>query len=316
MLQASDLKIERSLKTLTNGQNMFCQIIQSATKTPTYMLVFFHGYSSHSDLYIEALSELARQGALVVMFDLPCHGRSDGFLCYTPDWWTWVDQIWAVVDNVVPALRTQSGRPDMKVFAGGISLGGGLVACLAVQRPTFFNGVVLVCPMLGVADDVKPPKVVQIVFKRVLGPFKLSWPITPVKDLADFDFRVHEQGHAYTKANPFSMQGLPVRLASAKELGFTFPDWMEKHLSSMKTPFLVMHGLSDKITDANLSKRLYEEAATADKTIKLYDGAFHCELMCCVKGNGEMIGTTWLPEQKAQTETCLKDMAEWLAARA
>merc|ERR1712039_1106175 len=112
------------------------------------------------------------------------------------------------------------------------------------------------------------------------------------------------------------MQGLPPRLASAKEMAFVFPEWMESRLAEVRTPFLVLHGLSDKITDPQMSQRLHKEAAVSDKSIKLYDGAFHCELLCCLPGNACFIGSDWLPEQSAQTEECLTDVAEWLRARA
>ena len=65
--------------------------------------MFFHGYTSAGDLYLEAMSTLARQGALVVIPDLPCHGRSDGLLGYVPDWWQFMDKIWELIDLVVPS---------------------------------------------------------------------------------------------------------------------------------------------------------------------------------------------------------------------
>jgi len=112
------------------------------------------------------------------------------------------------------------------------------------------------------------------------------------------------------------MQGLKPRLASAREMGFTFPDWMETRLGEVRIPFLVMHGREDKITDHKISQKLYEQAKSTDKELKLYDGAYHCELFCCLPGTAESIGTQWLPEQSKQTEECLKHMNEWFAARA
>lgn len=43
------------------------------------------GYTAHADMDMQSLSEVARGGALVVMPDLPGHGRSDGMLAYTPE---------------------------------------------------------------------------------------------------------------------------------------------------------------------------------------------------------------------------------------
>ena len=42
-----------------------------------------------------------------------------------------------------------------------------------------FAGAVLMCPMLTVSDEVKPPWIVQQFFKHVVAPLMPSWPITP-----------------------------------------------------------------------------------------------------------------------------------------
>jgi acylglycerol lipase len=43
-------------------------------------------------------------------------------------------------------------------------------------------------------------------------------------------------------------------------------------IGTFEAPFLVQHGLSDIVTDPSLSKALYEESPSKDKSIKLYEG--------------------------------------------
>lgn len=314
VVASTDLDVKRELHKLKDGTQIFCQTMKSKKIAPTYVFVFFHGYTSHSDLYVEALSFFARHGALVLMPDLPCHGRSDGLLTYVPNWWSWVDQIWEVLELLVPPARGQKAKP-LPVFAGGISLGGGLATCLAAQRPNFFDGVILIAPMLVVSDEIKPPWIVQQLFKFVLVPLLPTWPLTPTKSMDHLDFRVVAQGSRYCKCNPFSMQGLNSRLGSALSFGFTFPEWMEQKMKDVKTPFFVIHGKADKITDPEASERLHKEATAKDKTIKLVEGAYHCELFCCLPNNSKLIGMEWLPEQAEATQTCLDAIAEWISER-
>jgi hypothetical protein len=40
-------------------------------------------------------------------------------------------------------------------------------------------------------------------------------------------------------------------------------------------PFLVLHGEADTVTDPEVSRALYEGAASTDKTFKLYPGMWH-----------------------------------------
>ncbi|CAE8615432.1 unnamed protein product [Polarella glacialis] len=308
------VKISQQIIVLADGTQMFSQVLRPTACTPNRVVVFFHGYTSHGDLYLEALCDLAREGAVVLVPDLPCHGRSDGLLAYIPDWFAWVDQVWEFLGQTVPPLRA-AGKQPLKVFAMGLSMGGGLVACLSLQRPAFFDGLILVAPMLMVSEELKPSKLIQEIFKYVLKPALPAWPLTPSKPMEDFDFRLKEQGRRFTEFNSLGSRGCKPRLATAYEFVFVFPIWLEKRLHQLQTPFLVLHGAADKITDPKLSQRLYDVASSKDKQIRIYEDARHCELLSCVPGMAQVIETEWLPEQLQQTKTCIRDIAEWVAAR-
>jgi acylglycerol lipase len=316
-LDSSEFDIQRQMYTCSNGEQLFCQVLKSTKVDPKYVLVFIHGIFGASDLFLGSLCHLARQGAVVVMPDLPGHGRSDGLLGYIADWFDWINQVWELLDIVVPPMRDLGSKGKLRVFCMGMSLGGGVTTCLGMQRPNFFDGLVIVAPSLGVADDVKPPKIVQDVFVKVLGPWRLTAPCAPAKEIAHFDFRVPEQGMAYISSNPVGMQGLPVRLSTGKEVAFAYPEWVQAHFQDMKVPFVVLHGKEDRITEPEQSQSLYDKASSQDKTIKLYDGAYHAEMLQCLPGNEQNIAPSkWLPEQLKQTELVLKDISEWLTARA
>ncbi|XP_019189458.1 PREDICTED: uncharacterized protein LOC109183857 isoform X2 [Ipomoea nil] len=51
--------------------------------------------------------------------------------------------------------------------------------------------------------------------------------------------------------------------------------FLQNNLSSLKVPFLVLHGTADRVTDPEASKKLYEDASSTDKTIKLFQGLLH-----------------------------------------
>ncbi|CAJ1341143.1 unnamed protein product [Effrenium voratum] len=293
----ADVELKKELHRIRDGTQIFFHILRPKKQAPTHALVFLHGYSSNGDLYLEFLADLARSGILVLVPDLPCHGRSDGLLLYISDWWAWVEQVWTALELVLPLECIVDGGM-LPIFLAGNSLGGGLAACLALQRPSFFRGVILICPMLTISDEVKPPWIVQMTFKHVIAPLFPTLPVTPVKDMADFDFRDPAQGRSYVKASPFSLQGLTPRLGTSMQLGFIFPEWLDEHLSQVRTPFLIQHSPEDRITDPKTSQRLFDEAIAKDKTIKFYDGAYHCELFCCLPGNATFIGIPWTPEQE------------------
>lgn len=41
---------------------------------------------------------------------------------------------------------------------------------------------------------------------------------------------------------------------------------------------LILHGAADKVTDPRVSQFLYDSASCNDKTLKFYEGGFHCIL--------------------------------------
>eukprot|EP00438_Fugacium_kawagutii_P009264 Skav235214 [mRNA] locus=scaffold3995:25992:31942:+ [translate_table: standard] len=98
-----------------------------------------------------------------------------------------------------------------------------------------------------------------------------------------------------------------------RELGFTYPDWLDERMSEMQTPFIIAHGAADKVTDPETSKRLYEESVAKDKDLKLYPDVHHAELFSCMAGSYEDVD--WTSEELAATKACLEDTAAWMSAR-
>lgn len=52
---------------------------------------------------------------------------------------------------------------------------------------------------------------------------------------------------------------------------------IDRKLPRLRVPFLLCHGTGDRVTSYKGSQKLYEQAESKDKEIKLYDGV-RCEL--------------------------------------
>jgi fermentation-respiration switch protein FrsA (DUF1100 family) len=66
-------------------------------------------------------------------------------------------------------------------------------------------------------------------------------------------------------------------------------------------PMLILHGTQDRVTDPSVSKLLYEKAKSTDKTLHLYEDAWH----------GILQG-----EPDDQIHVVMKDIISWLDAHA
>ena len=73
--------------------------------------------------------------------------------------------------------------------------------------------------------------------------------------------------------------------------------YLQQNLRKLRVPFFVLHGTADTVTDPEASQKLYAEASSTDKTIKLFDGFLHDLLF------------------EPEREAIMKDIIEWLNCR-
>lgn len=146
------------------------------------------------------------------------------------------------------------------------------------RMPSLFKGVVFICPMCKIADDMLPPQWIIDVMKWLTGPRgSTSWlgylPIAPAKnELKNLTHRDPAKCRAVSRC-PTSFCRNP-RLATARELVEVTKN-ISENLYDFDAPFLVLHGKADRVTDPKLSQLLYDESKSHDKSIRLYDGMWH-----------------------------------------
>ncbi|KAG5142406.1 hypothetical protein JHK82_018101 [Glycine max] len=73
--------------------------------------------------------------------------------------------------------------------------------------------------------------------------------------------------------------------------------YLQQNLRKLRVPFQVLHGTADSITDPDASQKLYEQASSTDKTIKLYEGFAHDLLF------------------EPEREDIIQDIIQWLNSR-
>ena len=66
----------------------------------------------------------------------------------------------------------------------------------------------------------------------------------------------------------------PIRVRTGNEI-LRISSFLQRNLSRVTVPFLVLHGTADTITDPRASERLYQASMSTNKSIKLYDGYLH-----------------------------------------
>ncbi|CAI9264949.1 caffeoylshikimate esterase [Lactuca sativa] len=268
----TDIRTEEWFETNSKGQEIFCKSWLPRPGVRIKAAVcFVHGYGDTCTFFFEGIAKkIAAAGYGVYAIDHPGFGLSEGLHGYIP-------KFSDIVDNVIEQYTKIKGRPEvrgMPRFLLGQSMGGAVALKVHLKEQREWDGVVLVAPMCKIAEEMKPPEPLQkilIFLSRLMPKAKL----VPQKDLAELAFR-DPQKRKLADYNVISYSD-QTRLKTAVEL-LNATNELESEVEKVSSPLLILHGAADRVTDPNISKFLYEKAASKDKSLKLYEGSYHCIL--------------------------------------
>mmetsp|Transcript_29039 Transcript_29039/g.54557 ORF Transcript_29039/g.54557 Transcript_29039/m.54557 type:complete len:428 (-) Transcript_29039:502-1785(-) len=296
-----DVELTSSYWTNSRGLLLHTNIMVPRNQEVKAVVCFCHGYVDNPTW--SKLPELSKflvkkSGLALIMVEHEGHGRSDGTLGLIKDWDV-------IMNDAHEYFQETAGNffPTKQLFLMGESLGGAMAYTMIQKYPESYSGVVFLCPMCKIADDMMPPEFVVKLGRKLAGPTGTATllgflPIAPSKgDLIKFSFKLEEKRKVLTR-QPAVFKRQP-RMATAREM-LDVTKRISESLSTFDAPFLVQHGLSDRVTDPKLSQALYDEACSKDKTIKLYEGMWHSMT------NGE-------PDENI--EKVFNDSIEWILER-
>ncbi|GMH15207.1 hypothetical protein Nepgr_017048 [Nepenthes gracilis] len=235
------------------------------------VVCFCHGYGDTCTFFFEGIArKIAASGYGVFALDHPGFGLSDGLHGY-------ISNFDDLVDNIIEQYTKIKGRPELRSlprFLFGQSMGGAVAIKVILREPHQWDGVLLVAPMCKIAEGVMPPPALLKVGAL------LSKGIPKVKffqqgNLSEFFLRDLKK-RKLADYNVICYTGR-VRLKTAMEL-LKATSEIESQLEKVFSPLLILHGAADKVTDPMVSRFLYEKSSSKDKTLKLYEGAYHCIL--------------------------------------
>ena len=217
------------------------------------------GFNSHSAYYSWVAEQLAAAALVVYALDLRGRGESDGERFYVETFDDYVSDVAAVAD--VAAAR----EGNLPTYLFGHSAGG-VVACLyALDRQAALAG--LICESF--AFRVPAPDFALAVLK---GLSHIA-PHARVLRLKNEDFSRDPAVVARMDDDPLiAHETQPTKTIAAMVHA---DERLEREFPKLRLPLLILHGTADKATKPSGSQLFYDTAGSEDKTLKLYEGAFH-----------------------------------------
>ncbi|KAL9325013.1 hypothetical protein ACSQ67_005658 [Phaseolus vulgaris] len=280
------IRTEEWYETNSRGLEIFCKSWMPRPEIPLKASVCFcHGYGDTCTFFFEGIARrIAASGYGVFAMDYPGFGLSEGLHGYIPKF----DYL---VDDVIEHYTKIKARPDLRGlprFILGQSMGGAVSLKVHLREPNNWDGMILVAPMCKldkkmtcrssvsgkIADDVLPSDAVMKVL-TLLSKVMPKAKLFPTQELDELFFREPSK-RKLAVYNVICYDDNP-RLRTGMELLRTTKE-IESQVHKVSAPLLVLHGAEDKVTDPLVSKFLYEKAASKDKSLKLYEGGYHCIL--------------------------------------
>ncbi|XP_020231291.1 caffeoylshikimate esterase-like [Cajanus cajan] len=237
--------------------------------SPKAIVFLCHGYAMECSTFMRACGErLAIAGYAVFALDYEGHGRSGGVRCLINKF----DDIVNDCEYFFKSICEFQEYKEKTKFLYGDSMGGTVCLLLHKRDPSFWDGAVLVAPMCKISDKLlKPIPIVMNILTR-LEDIIPKWKIVPTNNIIDSAFKDRSKREAI-RSNKLIYQDKP-RLKTSMEMvraGMSLGD----SLHEVALPFIVLQGEKDTVIDPEISKALYEQARSVDKTIKLYIGMCH-----------------------------------------
>jgi alpha-beta hydrolase superfamily lysophospholipase len=247
-------------------------------------LAIVHGFAEHSGRYAYTAEALARRGYAVHALDLRGHGRSEGDRAYVRSANEYLLDVRAFLERV---RERAAGRP---VFLLGHSLGGAIVALALCVEPPGVRGALLSGAVLPVAPTLGSR--IQRWIALALG--RLA-PRLPTIKLKSSDVSRDPEQVAKYDSDPLNYRGrIRAGLAAAMTRAV---DRIKRDVPQIRMPLLIMHGTADALANPDGSIAFYERVASADKTLKLYEGLYH-EIL-----------------NEPERDQVIADIAAWMDAR-
>uniref|UniRef100_A0A8C8YNV4 Monoglyceride lipase n=1 Tax=Prolemur simus TaxID=1328070 RepID=A0A8C8YNV4_PROSS len=230
-----------------DGQYLFCRYWKP-TATPKALIFVSHGAAEHCGRYDELARMLTGLDLLVFAHDHVGHGQSEGERMVVSDFHVFVRDVLQHVDLM------QKDHPGLPVFLLGHSM---------VSRPPGASqGAWLSSVLRPPTTEILAAKVLNLVLPNLsLGPIDSS---VLSRNKAEVD--VYNSDPLICRAGLKVCFGIQLLNAVAR---------VERAVPKVTLPFLLLQGSADRLCDTKGAYLLMESAKSQDKTLKIYEGAYH-----------------------------------------
>lgn len=233
-------------------------------------LLCLHGFAGHGESFTDLGEFLAGSGITTAAIDHRSHGMSEGERGDVPVFYWFLKD----AESVIQQLKEKYS--PSKLFLLGESMGGTISIHLSARGDFSeirkeISGVILCAPGIR-------PKISFTLTDFLLIPYYLPYVMFSQKSRVIMTDRNYELGCRNPERiremleDPLMVKRVSPRFlfALARALGKTTP-----LAPQISLPLLLLQGTGDKLIDPEGAKTFFEKLSAQDKTLQLFDGAYH-----------------------------------------
>ncbi len=232
--------------------------------TPKAIAIVVHGIGEHMGRYRHVAGALAGRDYAVYGSDHRGHGESGGARCNVERFGYFIDDLQQIVE------RATADLPGLPVYLVAHSMGGLIAVNYAIKHQEQLAGMILSAPGLGARGNL-PPLLIKVA--GVLARVAPGLPVTMLATGSESALSRDPQIQELFDADPLCYHGKVKARMGNELLKAVAAAWAGA--STIRLPLLIMHGSADMIVPVANSERLYQEVASEDKLLRLWDGGRH-----------------------------------------
>jgi acylglycerol lipase len=242
------------------------------------VILHVHGIGSHFQFVFPNLDDFSERDNYLskfnyksIGFEFHGHGKSDGLHCYVKDFNDLLNDLNTVLYYITNIYI------DKPIYLFAESMGAAVcLKYLINQKNECIKGLILISPMCGIDDHLKPSQLVLnllILTSKIIPTWKL---VTTTKKMSNEN--VINKEYIYAKQLcSYNYKG-SLRLSTAREL-YLNSLWISNNVQNIDIPILIFHGLNDKITTPIGTQNVFEKMKSKDKELILLPQSEHSLLI-------------------------------------
>lgn len=238
------------------------------------ILIHVHGIASHfqpvydcEDSFINRDKLFSSNNIKSFALEFHGHGKSDGIKCSIESFDDLVDDLYCLVKYI----DERGYKVPLIIMAESM---GGAVAIkynIKYQFNTQIKGYILLCPMCGIDERLKPNQIV-INILMFLSSYIPNFQALNTNSKMKSTFQNKEYLKYKEECEYFYHDKM--RLNTARECYYT-SIWINEYGNLFNAPLFLIHGVDDTVTSPALSIKFFEKVPNKIKNIYLPKGTDH-----------------------------------------